>query len=376
MPDATKLEREKKLRYGFTTGASAAGAAKAAALLLFRGIMSEMVTVENPQGIKIEIPIKDLYVDKDGCAKAVVVKDGGDDPDVTDGLDICVTLYAVKQGFIIQGGEGVGVVTLPGLAVPVGQPAINPIPQKMIREAVSPLLPENSGVKIIISIPEGAETAKKTLNSRLGIIGGVSVLGTTGIVRPMSMEALKDSLEPFIKKAAALGYKSLVLTPGGSGYRQAVNEYGFNSDVVVETSNYIGFMLEKCVENQIKSVILWGQIGKITKIAGGIFNTHNRVADGRREIMAAHAALQGASKEMIADILNINTLENALNKLRKSGMQRVVDSIAASAGKKAEEFTWGKLKVGTVIVAKNGEIISANKTALELGRQMLCRELK
>lgn len=375
MKRENKHNREKKLRCGYTTGAAAAGAAKAAALLLFKDVYSDKVTVENPQGMSISMPVKEVCC-INNCARAVVNKDGGDDPDVTSGLDIVVELWKAEKDITILGGEGVGVVISPGLPVPLGQPAVNPVPQKMIQDAVLPLLPENYGATITISVPGGREAAKKTLNERLGISGGISILGTSGIVRPMSVEALKDSLVPFINKAAAMGLKSLVLTPGGFGYRQVVEDYGCNPAAVVETSNYIGFMLEKCVEYQIESVILWGQIGKMTKVAGGIFNTHSRVADGRREIMAAQAALIGAKKELVAKVLNSNTLENAMNQLTEYGLKSVIDNIAELAGRKAEEYVWGKLKVGTVITAGDGGIIAADKTAEELGGLLLCRKLR
>ncbi len=366
---------KQKLRTGYTTGACAAGAAKAAALLLFRGINSDHVGLEGPQGDIINIPIKALSL-IEGTARAVVLKDGGDDPDVTHGLEIVAELSSNLGGLSISGGEGVGIVTMPGLPVNVGCPAINPAPLEMIKKALLPIIPENIGVSVIISVPGGREAAKSTLNQRLGICGGISILGTSGIVRPMSQDALKESLEPFIRKAAAMGHDKLILTPGGFGFRQLVEEFGAHPDTVVETSNYIGFMLEKCVENNIEAVILWGQIGKMTKIAGGIFNTHSRVADGRREILAAQAALQGAKKELIEEILNSNTLESALMCLERSGLSRVVDNIAEKASKKAEEYVWGNLRVGTVITGRNGRIIAADGNARELGRFVLCRELK
>ncbi|NTW04924.1 MAG: cobalamin biosynthesis protein CbiD [Peptococcaceae bacterium] len=366
---------QKTLRSGYTTGACAAGAAKAAALLLFQSMPSDHVFLEGPLGDIIDIPIKELSL-IGSTARAVVEKDGGDDPDVTHGLDIVVELTLSDSGFNILGGEGVGMVTLPGLPIAVGSPAINPVPQEMIKKAVMPIIRDNCGVTVVISVPGGREAAKSTLNQRLGISGGISILGTSGIVRPMSLDALKESLEPFVKKAAAMGFKRLVLTPGGFGYRQLVEKFGAHPDAVVETSNFIGFMLEKCVENKIEAVILWGQIGKMTKVAGGIFNTHSRVADGRREILAAQAALQGAKKELIEEILNSNTLESAMMHLEKSGLARVIDCIAEKASEKAEEYVWGSLRVGTVITGRSGEILTADGTARELGRLILCRELE
>ena len=364
-----------KLQCGFSTGASAAGAALAAALLLFKDQRQDTVTVLNPQGVSIKIPVESAVRTKNG-ARAVVIKDGGDDPDVTHGLEIVADLTLAGSGLRIQGGEGVGMVTLPGLPVPAGFPAINPVPEWMIREAVKPFIPPDTGITITICVPLGQEVAKQTMNQRLGIIGGISILGTTGIVRPMSVEALKDSLVPFIKKAVALGHKRIVLTPGGSGYRQTVEEYDFHPDSVIEMSNYVGFMLEKCVEYQIDSVLLWGQIGKLTKVAGGIFNTHSRVADGRREIVAANAALHGAKKELIAQILNSNTLESAVSMLEESKLELVFEQMAWAASQRATEYIWGKLQVGTVITDRHGRILGMDTTAEELGRLMGCKKLR
>jgi cobalt-precorrin-5B (C1)-methyltransferase len=371
------MDRKDKsnLRCGVTTGASAAGAARAAALLLFRGECPRTVEVTNPRGEIIKVPVKLAEYIGEG-ARAIVVKDGGDDPDVTHGLDIVAEVKAAAQGTVIKGGDGVGLVTAPGLPVPVGQPAINPVPARMIREAVSGLAPPGSGVEVTIIVPGGREAAKRTLNSRLGIAGGISILGTSGIVRPMSEEALKDSLVPFIKKAVALGHKNVVLTPGGLGYRQAVDEFGFNGDCVIEMSNYTGFMLEKCADQGIQSVILWGHVGKMVKVAGGIFNTHSRVADGRREILAAYAALYGAKKELIDEILNINTLEAAISLLENSGIRGVFEKIAERASLKARQFVWEKMRVGTVITAREGRILGMDDNAADLGRLMGCLKLR
>lgn len=366
---------KRELRCGVTTGASAAAAARAAALLLLRKEKHTMVTVTNPQGISINVPVNRSEC-FDGGAMAAVVKDGGDDPDVTNGLEIVATVRPILGVINIKGGVGVGTVTLPGLPVSVGNPAINPIPLKMIKEAVRSLLPGETGLDITISVPGGEEAAKRTLNGRLGITGGISILGTSGIVRPMSEEGLKDSLVPFVMKAAAMGIKQLVLTPGGIGYRQSVEVYGFHPDLVIEMSNYVGFMLEQCANNMISGVILWGHIGKMAKVSGGIFNTHSRVADGRREILAAYAALNGAKPELVSTILNSNTLEGVVKMLEKSQLQSVFDQIAAKASQRAAEYVWGKIRVGTVITDSGGRILGKDNTAEELGRLMGCVKLR
>ncbi len=375
MENSNCFKDKEPLRCGVTTGASAAAAARAAALLLFKGERHDRVTVVNPRGVKIEVPVKEAGI-TGGGARAVVIKDGGDDPDVTSGLEIVADLTVSGEGFRIRGGEGVGTVTMPGLPVPVGESAINPVPAMMIRQAVEPLVPPETGVTVTISVPGGREAARRTLNRRLGIEGGISILGTSGIVRPMSVEALRDSLVPFVRKAAAMGFRQVVLTPGGAGYRQAVEDYGFHPDAVIETSNYIGFMLERCAEVPMESVILWGHLGKMAKVAGGIFNTHSRVADGRREVLAAHAALQGAPRELVAGILNTNTLEGAVRLLEEARLQGVFDHVAAVASSRAAEYVWGRVRVGTVITARDGRILGMDGTAEELGRMMRCKKLR
>ena len=372
---SSNTREKKELRSGVTTGASAAAAARAATLLLFRDQENSQVSVVNPQGVNIKVPVASVRR-TEGCALAVVIKDGGDDPDVTNGLEITAHVSPTPAGISIRGGEGVGTVTMPGLPIPVGQPAINPVPLKMIRDAVEDVLLDGKGVEITISVPGGAEAAKRTLNHRLGIIGGISILGTSGIVRPMSEEALKDSLVPFISKATALGYSRVILTPGGMGFAQAVDKYGFKPECVIEMSNYVGFMLEKCADSGIQSVLLWGHIGKVAKVAGGIFNTHSRVADGRKEILAAHVALHMPKKELIAEILNINTLEGAVKLLESAGLQSVFENIAARASQRAEDYVWNKIKVGTVMTDRDGRILGMDRSALELGRLMGCVKLR
>ncbi|MGB9802405.1 cobalt-precorrin-5B (C(1))-methyltransferase CbiD, partial [Desulfofundulus sp.] len=247
----------KILRNGITTGACAAAAARAATELLFHGRKPARVVLVNPAGQALTVPIH-LVEEIRGGTRAVVIKDGGDDPDVTHGLPIVVEARPAPVGTILRGGDGIGRVTKPGLAVAVGEPAINPIPRQMIKEAVVSILPPEQGVELIISVPGGELVAKRTLNPRLGIVGGISILGTTGIVRPMSEEAFKDSLLPLLDIARAAGYDQVVLTPGRLGARIAVEKCGFPLDAVVEMSNFVGFMLESCAEKGFSSVLLWG----------------------------------------------------------------------------------------------------------------------
>lgn len=357
-----------RLKSGITTGASAAAAARAAALLLFRGEKRKSIVVFNPEDLPIEVPIASLRK-KGDKAEAVVVKDGGDDPDVTSGLEVMVEAAVSPGGISIRGGKGVGVVTRKGLSVKVGEPAINPVPRLMITEAVSDLIPPGTGVELTISVPLGEEAAQKTLNPRLGIMGGISILGTTGIVRPMSDDAFKKSLEPLVDVAAAAGYNKIVLTPGRIGFRFAV-KYGLPGEAVVETSNYIGYMLDVCVDRGIKAVLLWGHHGKLVKVAAGIFQTHSRNADARQETIAAHAGAYGTGTGVIKKILETRSAEEALEVLKENGLTGVMDIIAARASARSEEYTRGKLRVGTVLLGLDGTILGRDKAGLEIWRDI------
>jgi len=358
-----------ELRSGITTGASAAAAAQAAVIMLYRNEEIKAARIINPLGQEITVPIKSVSL-YDDYAKAVVVKDGGDDPDVTNGLDIVATVKTYGQDIIINGGPGVGTVTKPGLQVPVGEPAINPVPREMIRAAVSSYLPEGGGVSIEVSVPRGDEVAKKTLNPKLGITGGISILGTTGIVEPMSEEAFKRSLVPQIEMAKAQGYSTICLTPGRLGEKWAADKLGIPGEATVQMSNFVGYMLNACVRMAIKEVILVGHHSKITKVAAGCFHTHNKVADARLETLAAYAGLLGAQPSVIAALLEANTAEGALDILRDNNLMDVIPLIAAKAARRSMEHIFGELRVGVVMFNMAGDVLAADENAMEIGRKM------
>lgn len=364
-----------RTRCGVSTGASAAAAALAAALLIFRGEIHSVVEVRNPLGTTIIVPVKEVSPRGKG-ARAVVIKDGGDDPDVTHGLDIVVDLFPRPGDFKIIGGPGVGLVSRPGLKVPVGEPAVNPVPRWMITSSLQKIFPQGTGADIIITVPGGEQVALDTFNPRLGIVGGISILGTTGIVRPMSEEALKDSLVPQIEVAAAGGFKVLVLTPGNAGKKRALELLGASPKIIVEMSNYVGFMLEHCVHNGIREVLLWGHAGKLVKVAAGIFQTHSRVADARREIVAAAAASNGGSRELVQAIMHANTMENMLCLLEPEGLAGIFDILAGRASQRAREYARNKLKVGTVMLSAEGKIMGIDLSARTMVEDMGCQMTK
>jgi cobalt-precorrin-5B (C1)-methyltransferase len=357
---------QKKMRSGITTGTCSAAAVKAA-LLAWLGKSSGAVDVLSPQGQIIKVSIANSEQFGNG-GKASVVKDAGDDPDITNGT-IIVAEVEVNQttDIIIQAGIGVGIVTKPGLSVPVGQPAINPGPRKMILQAIQDVLPPSYGAIVTISIPEGERLAKRTLNHTLGIEGGLSIIGTTGIVEPMSEEAFKNSLSPQISVVGALGYDQVVFVPGKIGQDIAINRYHLPAETVIQTSNFIGHMLESAVHYGMKRVLLFGHLGKLVKVAAGIFHTHNRMADARFETLAAYMALQGAPQQAIQEILACNTTEAAMPIIAQYQLQNVYHMLAERASMRAKRYVFDDLTVGTVIITLQGDILALDDTAREIG---------
>ena len=317
------LKDGKKLRMGYTTGTCAAAAAKAAVTMLFTGRAPETVRIRTPKGIDLRLEVLDAKRSP-GAASCAVRKDSGDDPDVTNGI----LVYAAARireapGIGIDGGTGVGRVTKPGLKVPVGEAAINPVPREMIRQAAEEALDacgETAGLQIVISVPEGVEIAKKTFNPRLGIEGGISILGTSGIVEPMSEEAMIESIELEIRQKRALGEKRLSLSPGNYGADCARSVCALDKTRLVKCSNYIGRTLDMAVSEGFSEVLLIGQIGKLVKLSGGIMNTHSREGDGRAEFMAAWALRAGADADLAREIMDCAMTGEMLRLMKEAGI--------------------------------------------------------
>ncbi len=306
-----------ELRSGYTTGSCAAGAARSSILLL-QGRKSKEISIELPIGVEATLPIAWQECVKD-VALTAIQKDGGDDPDVTSGLFILVEAKWQKRGIEILGGEGVGMVTKPGLPVPSGKPAINPVPQSMIRKEVGEVCPPGLGVELTVSILGGEKVAQKTFNPRLGIVGGLSILGTTGLVIPRSAEGFLGTINAELSVLSHQGFREVVLTPGNYG-RQYARARGFQDEIIVSCGNFLGFALEKVLSFKFQKVYLIGELGKMVKVAGGIFLTDSRVADARMEILASFAALLGVRKEAIARILDSSLTEEALTYLEEEGI--------------------------------------------------------
>ncbi|SCM80580.1 putative cobalt-precorrin-6A synthase (deacetylating) [uncultured Sporomusa sp.] len=357
---------DKEMRKGITTGTCAAAAAKAA-VMAWLGQPVTVLQVFSPQGVLLTVPVAESWPVAGG-GMAAIIKDAGDDPDITNGVRIMAEVIITdKPGVVIKAGTGVGTVTKPGLAVPVGEPAVNPGPRSMITRAVSECLPADKGAVVTISIPEGEKLATRTLNPILGIVGGLSIIGTTGIVEPMSEEAFKNSLVPQISVVQALGYTDIVFAPGKIGQDIAINRCGLPAAAVIQTSNFIGHMLENAVKYGMRRVLLFGHLGKIVKVSAGIFHTHNRMADARLETIAAYMALHGAPQTAIEEIMASTTTEAAMPIIARYNMTQVYSVLAERASARAKRYVFGDLTVGTVVVTLQGDILGLDETAREIG---------
>ncbi len=344
------------LRRGLTTGTCAAAAAKAAAISISTGESVDKVAVELPIGESVELEIYDVQREGDKCS-CYTLKDAGDDPDVTNGAEVWAEVeFRTELGVVVDGGEGVGVVTKPGLQVPVGNAAINPVPKEMITKEVEKVLPPGMGASVRITVPKGSELAKRTMNPKLGIKDGISILGTTGVVEPKSVEAFKDSLVPQINVALALGHEEVILTPGRRSEKMAVGK-GIPQDAVVQTGNFVGFMLKACVSMGVKRVLLFGSLGKLSKLALGYFYTHSKESPKGTEAMAKHASLVGAGEDVAARVGRANTTEEALAILRENGLSDIINHIADEVASRSVEHVDGSLEVGTVLLSMDGEIV-------------------
>lgn len=356
----------KKMRYGYTTGSCAAAAAKAAAIMALMSKPIENVEINTPKGWNLVLKIETWQIEG-ATACATIKKDGGDDPDNTHGIlvgaEVELTDYS---GIVLKGGIGVGIVTKPGLQIPPGEPAINPVPRAMIKKEVLEVLPEGKGAIITIFVPEGEVIAKKTFNPRLGILGGISILGTTGIVEPMSEEAFKESLALELKMAVQEGVDQVILVPGNHGRDLAYEHYGFPKDKVIKISNFVGFMLEKCVEYGVKKVLMIGHIGKFVKLAGGIFHTHSKVADSRIEILAGNLALLGAPQPLIEELFNCVTTEAALTLIEENGYQSLYEMLCTKAEQKCMQHVYGSLEVGMIMFSMDKRILGIGPNGKKL----------
>lgn len=321
-----------RLRCGYTTGTCAAAAAAGAAARLLTGETLPAVRIITPAGVAVEAELLQ-HAAGEGWAACAVRKDGGDDPDVTDGALIFTRVERTDTpGIIIDGGEGVGRVTLPGLDQPVGAAAINSTPRRMIGEQMEAVMAKagyTGGLRAVISVPEGEALAKRTFNPRLGIVGGISILGTSGIVKPMSEAALLDSLYLEMDQRRAAGMEDLLLTPGNYGESFAREVLGLNLHRWCMCSNYLGAAIDYAAGAGFRSVLVVGHLGKLIKAAAGCMNTHSKTADARRETLTAHAALAGADRALLRALFDSPTTDAGVELLKQAGL---LEPVMASIG--------------------------------------------
>ena len=340
-----------KLRCGYTTGTCAAAAAAGAAALLLTGETLPAARILTPAGVEVEAALLE-HAAGAGWASCAVRKDGGDDPDVTDGTLIFARVEKTDApGISIDGGEGVGRVTLPGLDQPVGAAAINSTPRRMIAEQLESAAAKagyTGGLRAVISAPEGAALAKRTFNPRLGIVGGISILGTSGIVKPMSEAALLDSLYLEMDQRRAAGVEDLLLTPGNYGEAFAREALGLRLDRWCLCSNYLGAAIDHAAGAGFRSVLVVGHLGKLIKAAAGCMNTHSKTADARRETLTAHAALAGADGPLLRALFNAPTTDAGVELLRQAGL---LGPVMASLGEALDEKLKARAGEGLAIEA-------------------------
>lgn len=407
------IKNQKKLRLGITTGTCSAAAAQAAAIQLLLGVESHAVTLRTPKGMTVSVPVYLLEADADRVSYKVV-KDSGDDPDVTNGTDVCVTVEYAQQStreksnrsagtsgdkkpngsveiggnagsdgiveasiqsskngsqdrsraftnesypyLTLDGGIGIGRVTKEGLEQAVGQAAINRVPRQMIFAAVADVCEKANVCEplyITVWMPEGETLAKRTFNPKLGIEGGLSVLGTSGILEPMSEQAIVATIETEIRQLHAVGEEKVLVTPGNYGQAYASEYLGLDLAKSVKSSNYIGDTIDLAISYGMKDFLLVGNIGKLVKLAAGIFNTHSKVADGRGEIFAVHAAMAGAGADVVQEIYNCINTDRMLDVLEREGLREaVMQSILAAIEKHVDGRIGDAMRFGVIVFSE------------------------
>ncbi|MHB1253489.1 MAG: cobalt-precorrin-5B (C(1))-methyltransferase CbiD [Candidatus Humimicrobiaceae bacterium] len=362
----TEMRKSGTLRKGFTTGTYAAASAKAGVIFFETGVLGNSSIVRMPRGELEKISFNSIKKGS-GWIEFSCIKDAGDDIDVTDGMEIIVRITKKNDpGINIKAGKGIGIVTFPGLQTPVGEPAINPAPRKMIFENIKEFLKSNNGYEIEISIPHGEELATRTFNPRLGIQGGLSILGTTGYVEPKSVSALKETLKIMINITVSRGFSNIVFVPGNIGETLCKNYFGIRQEKIVQISNYIGYSLRYAAQKKIRKVLICGHIGKLVKVAAGLEDTSSRAGDKRIETIIKIV------NEMKLDKLAKNlaekcvTAENAAELILKEKAFSVFNLMAQMISENGKKMSGKKILCKSAIFNYKGELLGSDLTGSEI----------
>ncbi|MGN0364217.1 MAG: cobalt-precorrin-5B (C(1))-methyltransferase CbiD [Bilifractor sp.] len=379
LEDSYVIYDHRRLRMGYTTGSCAAAAAKAGTYMLLTGTKTDKIDLDTPKGIHLTLTVEDILVHKDDAGhtdnvSCAVRKDGGDDIDATNGALIYADVSKTsKPGVWIDGGEGVGRVTRPGLDQPVGNAAINHVPRQMITGSVEQICREQGyegGISVVIRVPEGRRIAEKTFNPRLGITGGISILGTSGIVMPMSEKALIDTIRVEMKMQKQNGGDYLVMTPGNYGERFASQMPELVRTHEMKCSNFVGQTLDMAVDLGISGILFVSHIGKFIKVSGGIMNTHSHEADCRAELMAAAVIRAGGDAVLAREILETNTTEDALKILRGTEdedlFRKTMDNITERIAFYLNARVQGRIETGAVIFSNDYGLLGKTESASDL----------
>lgn len=356
------------LRCGYTTGSCAAAAAQAAAIYLLTGQLPVCIELDTPKGVRLRLYPQDAHLEAN-AAVCCILKDSGDDPDVTNGIAIYARVTCIAEGIEITGGQGIGICTKPGLTVSVGQAAINPAPRAQIKEALTKVAHENGytgGFAVTIFAPQGEEIAKRTYNAHLGILNGISILGTSGIVEPMSEAALIKTIHLEMDSLYMAGKRQILLCPGNYGTDFAKNTLGLELGKAVKCSNFIGEALDYAVWRGFKQIFLVGHAGKLVKIAAGVMNTHSAIADGRQEIFTAHAALCGAQGEVLEMLMCATTVDACLTILDTVGLRKpVLQSIGRAIEQKLQRRVHKKAQIEYLMFTNQSGVLAQSQNAAQ-----------
>jgi len=356
----TGRKKDRPLRSGYTTGACAAAAAKAAALALVNQEAVEEVKITLPAGERVNFAVSSCTFNSLE-ASCSVIKDAGDDPDVTDGAEICAAVsWGKERGVTIEGGRGVGVVTKPGLELPVGMAAINPVPRSMITQSVTEAVGnqlESRGIQIKVSVPQGEELAKRTLNRRLGIVEGISILGTSGVVIPYSVEAYKVSISQALDIAVACGCQEIVLTTGRRSEKFAQRELTLPEESFIQMADFVDYALDECAKKGVARVIIWGMVGKLSKIATGQLYTHVSNSGVDVDFLAGVAASCGIAEATVTALRKAVNAHHFLRMLGTNKITEICNKLCLLAAQRCRDHSGRAFEMECIMSDYNGTIL-------------------